>query len=132
MFGGEIVHLRWSQETWRAYGYLFVGTYFGIYFLVLGSAYCLVRCGAIPAPDLNTWVNDSRVKKWVSPDKHLHLSKAASDFLTAWLIVKTTEPIRAAATIVAVPVMVRYLPIAVLSKLKVKIPASRLHKDSTP
>jgi hypothetical protein len=96
---------------------------------VLGSTFGLVRCGAIPSPDLHAWVNDSRLKKWMCPDKRLQLSKGASDFLTAWLIVKTTEPIRAAATIVAVPVMVRYLPVRVLSRLKVKIPASRLRKD---
>lgn len=115
------------QGLWKSYGYLFIGTYFSIYFIVLGSTYVLVRRGVLPGPDIGEWINSTRLKRWVCPDKDLHLSKRGSDFLTAWLITKTTEPARAAITIVAIPVMVRYLPATALRFLRV-IPKTPISK----
>ena len=117
-----------AQAMWTQYGYLFISTYLSVYVVVLGGTYALVRNGVLPGPDINEFVNSSRLKKWVCPDKDLHLSKRASDFLTAWLITKTTEPARAAVTIVLVPAMVRFLPLPILRTLRVTIPPWRLPK----
>ncbi len=50
------------QALWNNYGYLFIGTYFGVYFITLGSSFVLVHSGWLQGPDLNAWLHSSFLK----------------------------------------------------------------------
>jgi hypothetical protein len=93
----------------RSYGYLTVAAYLGVYVVTLFSIFGLVRAGVIRGPDVNSWLNNWRVKKAIT-DKPVALSPVATDFGVAWLLTKTTEPLRLVATIALMPVLVRRLP----------------------
>jgi hypothetical protein len=108
------------QALWSSYGYLFIGTYFSVYFITLGGAFVLVRADCIPGPDVNEWLQGSFVKAWFFPNRDLHLSPFVSDFLKAWLVTKLTEPVRAVVTIAAVPMLARTLPPRIMRLLRPK------------
>lgn len=93
----------------KSYGYLTIATYLSVYVATLFSIFGLVRVGVIRGPDVNAWLNNWRVKKAIS-DKPIALSPVATDFGVAWLLTKTTEPVRLIVTIALMPAIVRRLP----------------------
>jgi hypothetical protein len=96
----------------RTYGYFAVATYLGVYVITLAGLFGLVRAGAIRGPDVNTWLNNWSVKKAFT-DKPVHLSPVATDFGVAWLLTKTTEPVRLVVTLAILPVLARRVPASV-------------------
>jgi len=111
------------KELWTRYGWLTVITWFGLYNAVLWSIFGARRSGVLKgmdAKDVEKWLNNLSLKKSVLGPEHVTLSPVAMDFLIAWLLVKTTEPIRAVAVILAVPVLVRRLPTWLLFRLGAK------------
>ena len=105
---------------WTTYGYLFIGTYFGVYFVTLSGAFVLVRNKYIPGPDVNEWLQGSFIKRNMFPNTDIQLSPMVSDFLKAWLVTKLTEPVRAGVTILSMPLLTRYLPARLLLLLRPK------------
>lgn len=75
----------------------------------------MVHAGFLQGPDVNQWL--SHLPEWLrgalphdeSGDK-VALPPAVSEFLTAWLLTKTTEPPRLALAVVAIPAAARVLP----------------------
>ena len=114
---------------WRSYGYLFVGGYFGLYFCTLGGLFFCVHSGIVKGPDVNTWINKSSFKQYIKKEGDIALSPLVTELLTAWLVTKTTEPLRFGITVVTVPLLVRYLPLTWLRLLRVHVPKSRMRKE---
>lgn len=120
----------WRANTARAkammsqYGYLAVATYFGVYLVTLGSLYGLVTAGVIAAPTggVDEFINSWSVKKALLGEEPLHISPGFTGFATAWLLTKTTEPLRLVVTIGAVPAIARWAPASVLRMLRVRAP----------
>jgi hypothetical protein len=102
----------------RTYGYFSVATYLGVYVVTLAGIFGLVRGGAIRGPDVNAWLNNWSVKKAIT-DKPVALSPVATDFGMAWLLTKTTEPVRLVVTLAILPVLVRRLPLSVARLFKI-------------
>ena len=98
----------------RNYGGLTLTFYIGMYVVVLTTLWGLVELGAVRGPDVNKWLKNSKIKTWLSPDKELEVSPHITNFLTAWLLTKTTEPVRILVTLFAIPALLRYLPMRVL------------------
>eukprot|EP01138_Halocafeteria_seosinensis_P007319 gb/GECG01007483.1/.p1 GENE.gb/GECG01007483.1/~~gb/GECG01007483.1/.p1 ORF type:complete len:310 (+),score=15.78 gb/GECG01007483.1/:1-930(+) len=98
----------------RNYGGLTLTFYIGMYVGVLAIMWALVELGAVKGPDVNKWLRNSRIKQWISPNKELQVSPHITNFLTAWLLTKTTEPFRILITLFAVPALLRYLPMRML------------------
>ena len=92
------------KSYWRAYGWVFVGTYFGVYFSFLGGIYAALdndlflasSMGVDPANAVKMAVN--LVEK-ISMDR-IHLSDyvnenpKAGTFAVGWAITKVLEPLR--------------------------------------
>lgn len=106
------------KVLFKRYGRLTLVTYLGVYVLTLSGLYALVRCGLVAGPDVNAFINGWFVKKAVLGDVEVHVPAAWGDFATAWVLTKTTEPLRLVATLAVVPVIVRRAPHSVLRFLK--------------
>jgi len=96
-------------HMFKQYGYLTVATYLGVYVVTLAGLYALVRTGLVEGPDVNTFLNNWFVKKALYADE-IKLSDKAVDFGMAWLLTKTTEPVRLVVTLALMPVVVRRSP----------------------
>ena len=83
----------------RNYGGLTLTFYISMYVGVLAIIWALVELGAVKGPDVNKWLRNSRIKHWISPNKELQVSPHITNFLTAWLLTKTTEPFRILITL---------------------------------
>jgi hypothetical protein len=121
---GLLSYLRAKKAEFQAlivrYGWFTGFTYFGVYLVTLGTVYGAVRVGLLPVPDVNAVVNDLSAKKFVMGPEPVNIPPQWRDFATAWLVTKTTEPLRLVATIVIVPLLARRLPPGVLTMLGVK------------
>jgi len=103
----------------KRFGYLAVGTYLGVYVCTLSSLYVMVSCGLIQGPDVNAFLNAWSVKKALYGPEEIRLADSALDFGVAWVLTKTTEPVRAFVTIALVPLIARRAPPAVLRFFRV-------------
>lgn len=107
------------KALFKQYGVFAVSTYLGVYVVTLFSLFGIVSAGAVQGPDINAFLAKQGERFGIERLKTLHLSPAVSNFLTAWLLTKTTEPVRLATTIVLVPVLARKLPPSVLRFFRV-------------
>lgn len=98
------------KEMIKSFGYFVVAAYFTLYLIVLSFIYMLVKVNLIPTPDVNGWINSMRLKKIIMGDDEVDIPEWCADFATAWVVTKTTEPVRLIATIAAVPILLRKLP----------------------
>ncbi len=117
------------QAMWRQYGYLFVATYLSVYVVTLSGTYALVENGVIAGPDVNEWLKTSTVKQMVFGDREVRCPPVLVNFMTAWLLTKLTEPVRAAVTVALIPIAVRRLPPRLLRALRVE-PKPRKGKEA--
>lgn len=99
----------------KEYGYFSVATYFGVYLVTLSMVYGFVVVGAVPAFDVNEFMNSLTLKKWMMGPEPLVVPRWGLDFMTAWIITKTTEPGRVLITIALVPFLAKRLPNAFLT-----------------
>jgi len=118
---------RWTKaqmtELWKRYGWLTVITWLGVYVTFLSGMFAARRAGLIKgmaAKDVEAKINSFEIKKRLYGPDHIKLSPVAMDFLIAWLLVKTTEPIRLLLVVGLVPLLVRRLPRWVLFRLGAK------------
>jgi hypothetical protein len=72
---------------------------------------------------VNAWINGSSIKKFFT-ESEVKLSPFWSEFLTAWALTKTTEPLRIVGTAAALPVVVRYMPARLLQVFGINKAAS--------
>ena len=93
----------------KQYGAFAVVTYLSVYVTTLGMLYVGVKLGLIAKPDVNTWINNWRVKKFFM-DTPVDIPDSIMDFAVAWVLTKTTEPIRLVVTIAILPFLVKRLP----------------------
>lgn len=109
------------KKLFTSYGWFAVATYGGVYVGTLSTIFLLIRTGVwVPAPfDVGAYLNAWSIKKALLGDEPLNLPPALSDFLFAWLLTKTTEPVRLVVTIAAVPWLVRHAPVRLLRLLRV-------------
>lgn len=105
----------------KEYGYFSVATYFGVYLATLSVVYGLVVAGAVPAFDVNEFMNSLTLKKWMVGPEPIVLPRWGLDFMTAWVITKTTEPARVLVTIALVPFLAKRLPNALLAPFGVRL-----------
>jgi uncharacterized membrane protein YeiB len=111
------------KELWTRYGWLTIITWFGMYNVVLWGIFAARRTGVFKGMEsakVQKWLNDLSLKKRFYGEEPIILSPVAIDFLVAWLLVKTTEPLRAIVIIMLVPVLVRRLPPWLLFRLGAK------------
>ena len=102
-----------------SYGYLTVATYLGVYVVTLAGLFAAVSAGAIAGPDVDTFINAWSVKRALLGDRELHVPPWATQFATAWVLTKTTEPARLVATLALVPAIVRRAPVGLLRAFRV-------------
>ena len=108
------------KKLFVSYGWFAVATYGGVYVSTLAGLFALVRLGAIGSPvDVGSVLDAWSIKKALLGDEPLNLNPAVSDFLVAWLLTKTTEPLRLVTTIAIVPFLVRHTNPAILRFLRV-------------
>jgi hypothetical protein len=105
----------------KEYGYFSVATYFGVYLATLSVVYGLVVAGAVPAFDVNEFMNSLTLKKWMLGPEPIVMPRWGLDFMTAWVITKTTEPARVLVTIALVPFLAKRLPNALLAAFGVRL-----------
>lgn len=112
------------KELAKRYGWFPVATYLGIYVIALTGIYILVKAGAVtgPSPErINNFINNWFIKKAIVGDKVLTVPPGIIDFATAWVLTKTTEPVRLVTTIAIVPAVARRLPPHVLQRFGAKV-----------
>ena len=102
-----------------SYGYFAVATYLGVYVTTLAGLFVLVQSGAIEGPDVNAFLNGWFVKKALWGDAPVVIPAAYGNFATAWVLTKTTEPLRLVATLALLPVAARRAPAGLLRAFRV-------------
>lgn len=110
-------------EMAKEYGYFVIATYLGIYVIVLGGIYVLVKTKLIAGPDaegINAFINGWFIKKAILGDRVVNIPPGFADFATAWVLTKTTEPVRLVTTLAIVPSLARRLPPPVMALFGVK------------
>ena len=122
--GGLLAFMRAKKAEFTAlvqrYGWFTGYTYFGVYLVTLGGVYSAVCAGLLPSPDVNAVINGLSAKQYLLGPEPVNIPPQWRDFATAWVITKTTEPLRLVITIVIVPILARRLPPGVLAALGVK------------
>jgi len=86
-----------------------------VYLATLGAVYGGVTFGVLPSPDVNAFLNGLSLKSMLLGPTPVEIAPKWQNFATAWVITKTTEPVRLVATIFLVPVLVKRLPASVLA-----------------
>jgi hypothetical protein len=107
------------KKLFVSYGYFAVATYLGVYVTTLSGLFVLVHAGLIPGPDVGAFINAWSVKKMLVGDDPVTLSPVVGEFLMAWLLTKTTEPVRLVVTIAAIPALVRRMPASILRAFRI-------------
>jgi len=95
--------------------------------LTLAALYAAVRAGALGTLDVAGALAarlPAAVKEALFGPGDIAISPALLDFGTAWLLTKTTEPLRLVATLALVPALRRRAPLPLLRLLRA-VPASR-------
>jgi Protein of unknown function (DUF1279) len=119
--------LRWLGErkgqfksVMMQYSALGIVFYFGLYAVTLGSVYGLVRAEVVRIPDPTPTLRRISLlrQRW---GDDFQLSPFWYQFLGAWLLTKTTEPVRLVVTLAALPWLARRLPPHVLRAFGVRI-----------
>ena len=117
--GGALAWLRARKgelkDLFSRYGWFAGATYFGVYLATLGAVYGGVTFGVLPSPDVNAFLNGLSLKSMLLGPTPVEIAPKWQNFATAWVITKTTEPVRLVATIFLVPVLVKRLPASVLA-----------------
>jgi hypothetical protein len=104
----------------KSYGYFAVAAYLGVYVVTLAGLYGAVKAGLIRGPEkLDEYVNNWTVKRWLFGDREFHIPPALTQFATAWVLTKTTEPVRLVVTIGILPGLVRRAPAGLLRAFRV-------------
>lgn len=112
------------KELASRYGWFPVATYLGIYVVVLSGIYVLVKVRAVQGPDaegINKFVNNWFIKRAILGDRVVTIPPGIVDFATAWVLTKTTEPVRLVATIAVVPGLARRVPAHILARFGAKV-----------
>lgn len=104
----------------KRYGYITAATYVAVYVVSLSSVYGIVSLGIIPILDVNSFVNGLSLKKWILGDAPVDIPRWASPLVTAWIITKTTEPVRLVVTAAIMPSVIKRLPVGILRFFGVK------------
>ena len=97
------------------------------YLLTLGALYLAVRAGALGTLDVAGALAarlPASVKDALFGPGDIAISPALLDFGTAWLLTKTTEPLRLVATLALVPALRKRAPLPLLRLLRA-VPAAR-------
>lgn len=94
------------RHMMKNYGYFAVASYLGVYVVTLAGLFGAVKLGLVSGPDVNAYINDWRLKKLIT-DKHVVLPEWSIEFGTAWVLTKTTEPLRLVATLALLPRLLR-------------------------
>lgn len=109
------------KRLFKDYGGFAVGVYLSVYVCTLLLLYLIVSAKLLEGPDVNEFINSMRLKK-AFIERRIEVPQEYADFATAWVLTKTTEPIRLVVTLALVPFLVRRLPASVLAVFKVKKP----------
>eukprot|EP01041_Mallomonas_annulata_P000372 gene372-679_t len=106
------------KDLWKSYGYVAVGTYLGIYVTTLGSIYfCLdmdvfnsAAFGLDPVVAVKKVCDVAEaLTGYATLPEYIRLHPQLGTFAIAWVMTKVTEPVRFAATVLAVPKLARVL-----------------------
>ena len=115
----------------RESGWLAAATYLLVYVLTLGALFAAVHGGALAALGMApldvAGAIHARLPDWVLAPllgEGGRLSPLLVEFGTAWLLTKTTEPLRLVGTIALVPLLRRRAPLPLL-RLFGAVPAAR-------
>ena len=104
----------------KKYGWVTVATYFSVYLVTLSGVYGVVSLGLLPVLDVDAFINSLQVKRWAVGDAPISIPPWASPLATAWIITKTTEPVRLVFTAAIMPTVVKRLPPHVLALFGVR------------
>jgi hypothetical protein len=113
----------------KQYGWFVAATYFGVYLVTLAGVFVLVKAGVVAGPSpasVNNFLTTNFIKRMLLGDRTIAVPLEFVDFATAWVITKTTEPVRLVVTIAIVPALARRMPgVAALFGVKAAVDASR-------
>ena len=122
-----LAHKEQFSHLMRSYGYLALATYLSVYVVTLCSLWLAVLGGWIGTLDV-VGALSARLPDWAQRAMwgggELRLAPWLVKFFTAWLITKTTEPLRLVTTIALVPLLRRHAPTVLLRVLRA-LPESR-------
>jgi hypothetical protein len=96
------------KQFFKTYGPTGVAVHFSVYFLTLGALYIAIDRRYIRVGDVTQWMKKIGLDKWFDMQKLEGKSKA-TNFATAWILAKPTEPIRFMLTLAITPYVVRLL-----------------------
>ena len=109
-----------AKRIFFTYGWLAVGTYFGVWICTMSSVYSALQFGLLPSPDLNAFLNDLSLKNFLFGPEPLEIPAWGRQLAIAFVITKTTEPVRLVLVMGLVPTLVKRLPAGVLRVFGVK------------
>jgi len=103
-----------TKRLFVNYGWLAGGTYFGVWACTMTSVYGALELGLLPSPDVNAFLNSLSLKNALYGPEPITVPEWGKQLATAWVITKTTEPVRVFIVLGLVPVLVKRLPSNVL------------------
>ena len=109
-----------AKRMFFTYGWLAVGTYFGVWLCTISSVYAGLQFGLLPSPDLNAFLNGLSLKTYLFGPEPLVIPEWGRQLAVAFVVTKTTEPIRIVVVLGLVPSLVKRLPAGVLRLFGVK------------
>ena len=128
--GGSLLFAPWRwlmankaalSQLARESGWLAAATYLSVYVLTLSALFAAVHSGALAALGMApldvAGAIHARLPEWLWKPllgESGKLSPLFVEFGAAWLLTKTTEPLRLVATIALVPLLRRYAPLMLL------------------
>lgn len=108
-----------TRRLFVNYGWLAGGAYFGVWACTMTSVYGALELGLLPSPDVNAFLNSLSLKAALYGPEPITVPEWGKQLATAWVITKTTEPVRLFVVLGLVPVLVKRLPASVLKLFRV-------------
>lgn len=100
---------RGFRALWNKYGYIGLGTYFGVYFLTLSSFFLATSSGILTGDQVNAWAEQLHLQNHIDIRKLEKVDSVWGRALVAWIATKLVEPLRLFVTVTITPTVAKHI-----------------------
>ncbi|VTZ70434.1 conserved protein, unknown function [Plasmodium chabaudi chabaudi] len=106
------------KNFFKKYGYVGLGTYFGVFLITFFASYLFVHFKYISLSDLKYLSEKMHLNKYIDDDLHKKIDSLWGELIFAYIASKVTEPLRIVITVIITPYIAKVIRIKRGSRIK--------------
>ncbi|KEG04874.1 conserved protein, unknown function [Plasmodium vinckei vinckei] len=106
------------KNFFKKYGYVGLGTYFGVFLITFCASYFFVHFKYISLSDLKYLSEKMHLNKYIDDDLHKKIDSLWGELIFAYIASKVTEPLRIVITVIITPYIAKVIRIKRGSRIK--------------